>query len=58
MQQHIIKLPAELKQKKLHIQLGSFVRTMQRRQDAAELQKDKLKAVPVTMLRAPIKLTT
>ena len=44
-----IQLP-EQKQRQLHKQLGEFTHWMQRPKDASEIQKDKMKAVPIAML--------
>ncbi|WP_185113230.1 hypothetical protein [Elizabethkingia meningoseptica] len=38
------------KQKQLHKQLGEFAHWMQRPKDANEIQKDRMKAVPIAML--------
>lgn len=54
MQRHTVsgtfQMPQEPKQKQLHRQLSEFANWMQRPKDANEIQKDKQKSVPVTML--------
>nr|DAC75951.1 TPA_exp: hypothetical protein [Elizabethkingia anophelis] len=45
-----IQLPEQQKQRQLHKQLGEFTHWMQRPKDASEIQKDKMKAVPIAML--------
>jgi len=45
-----IKTPQQPKQRTLHTQLGEFADWMQKPNDANEIRKDKLKAVPIATL--------
>ncbi|MFD2968802.1 hypothetical protein [Sphingobacterium bambusae] len=48
--EHLIELPQDRTQERLHVALAYFVDYMERPRDASEVLKDRQQAVPVEML--------